>query len=190
MSLAEIKTRDAPLLERPQLKLAEAPVARPEAQLADAKPAKKSRLSPRKAVFGALLIALLGGAGWYGYDWYTTGRFMVSTDDAYVKADMSALSAKVAGYVADLPVPENTLIKAGTVILKLEDGDFRLAVASAKDRISLQNAVNPLADYHASGEKSAIGISHFLADRTGAENLNGIGRRRPLDRRLSTLLNH
>ena len=56
------------------------------------------------------------------------------------RADMSALSAKVAGYVADLPVPENTLVKAGTTILQLNDGDSRLAVAAAKDRITLQNA--------------------------------------------------
>ena len=50
------------------------------------------------------------------------------------------MSAKVAGYVAELPVPENTLVKAGTTILRLDDGDFRLAIASAKDRIALQNA--------------------------------------------------
>ena len=68
------------------------------------------------------------------------GRFFVSTDDAYVRADHSALSAKVAGYVADLPVPENTSVKAGTVILRLDDGDFSLAVSAAQDRIALQDA--------------------------------------------------
>jgi membrane fusion protein (multidrug efflux system) len=83
---------------------------------------------------------LLAAAGWYGYDWYTVGRFMVSTDDAYVRAHVSTLSAKVSGYVTELPVPENTLVKAGTTVLRLDDGDFRLAVAAIKDRIGSQNA--------------------------------------------------
>lgn len=93
-----------------------------------------------EARLGAAAAALLTAAGWYGYDWYTVGRFMVSTDDAYVRAHVSTLSAKVSGYVTELPVPENTLVKAGTTVLRLDDGDFRLAVAAIKDRIGSQNA--------------------------------------------------
>src|SRR5262245_41586004 len=121
---------------RPLLKLAE-PKAPQEAQPTEKNgPATsgKRRLSVRKLLLGIGVVALLAAGGWYGYDWYTAGRFMVSTDDAYVRADMSALSAKVAGYVAELPVAENTLVKAGTTILRIDDGDFRLAVAAAKDR--------------------------------------------------------
>jgi membrane fusion protein (multidrug efflux system) len=142
MSSTEAKLRQIPAEEqRPQLKLAEPP-ARQEAPLPEQVSAtpRRKRFSVRKLGLGIGLLALLAGAGWYGYDWYTVGRFMVSTDDAYVRADMSALSAKVSGYVAELPVAENSIVKAGTVILKLDDGDFRLAVASAKDRIGLQNA--------------------------------------------------
>ena len=101
---------------------------------------QRGRSPYRKLLLGAALVAALAAGGWYGENWYTTGRFIISTDDAYVRADTSALSAKVSGYVADLPVAENTLVTAGTVILKIDDGDFRLAVASAKDRIGLQEA--------------------------------------------------
>jgi membrane fusion protein (multidrug efflux system) len=116
----------------------------------------KRQLPFRKLLLGLGLVALLAAAGWYGYYWYTTGRFMVSTDDAYVRADMSALSAKVAGYVAELPVPENTLVKAGTSILKIDDGDFRLAVAAAKDRIGLQNATIARIDEQAKAQDAEI----------------------------------
>jgi membrane fusion protein (multidrug efflux system) len=135
---ATVRVSPLPAPERPQLKLAELPKADVAAEPAPG-PAKR-RFSARKLMLGAGLVAALAAGGWYGYDWYTVGRFFVSTDDAYVRADLSALSAKVAGYVADLPVPENTSVKAGTVILRLDDGDFRLAVAAAHDRIALQNA--------------------------------------------------
>ena len=58
------------------------------------------RLSGRKIAFGALAALAVGGAAWFGYDWWTVGRFTVSTDDAYVGAYNTTLAAKVPGYVA------------------------------------------------------------------------------------------
>src|ERR1700756_2647119 len=37
------------------------------------------------ALLGVLLAAVAIGGGWFGYRWWTVGRFMVSTDDAYVR---------------------------------------------------------------------------------------------------------
>ena len=68
-------------------------------------PAKKRSPARLLLPIGALL--LLGVGGWYGYQWWTTGRFMVSTDDAYVQADATTLAAKVAGYVASVDVADN-----------------------------------------------------------------------------------
>ena len=53
---------------------------------------------------GALLlagaaVAVLSGAAWYGWDYWTVGRFLVSTDDAYVKADNTTIAPKVSGYL-------------------------------------------------------------------------------------------
>ena len=150
MSLIEARPRDpsppAPSQEqRPQLRLAEAPARQDAPVPATAAPAadrRRGRSPIKKLLIGGALLALLTGAGWYGTEWYTTGRFMISTDDAYIRTDTSALSAKVSGYVADLPIAENSLVKEGTVILRLDDGDFRLAVSSANDRIALQEATH------------------------------------------------
>ncbi len=147
MAISEAKQSELPPSPvqdlRPQLKLAE-PSARPEAPVpAPAAPAavrRRGRSPYRKLLLGVGLLAALAAAGWYGENWYTIGRFIISTDDAYIRADTSALSAKVSGYVAAIPVAENTLVSAGTTILKIDDGDFSLAVASAKDRITLQQA--------------------------------------------------
>ncbi|MDE2383557.1 MAG: HlyD family secretion protein [Alphaproteobacteria bacterium] len=94
----------------------------------------------RRIILGAVLLVALGTAAKFGYEWWTVGRFTVSTDDAYVKADTSVLSTKIAGLVTQTPVLNNTQVKAGDVILKLDDTDYQLAVAAAKAKIETQTA--------------------------------------------------
>ena len=57
--------------------------------------------------------AVLAGAGTYGWYWYETGRFLESTNDAYVKADYTTIAPKVSGYIADVAVEDNQPVKAG-----------------------------------------------------------------------------
>jgi len=85
-------------------------------------------------------ILALGGAGWYGHYWLTVGRFIVSTDDAYVRAHSTTLAAKVSGYLASIDVEDNALVRAGDVIARIDDGDYQLAVASARDKVATQEA--------------------------------------------------
>ena len=122
-------------------KLALAPVA--EAPPASPAIAVKPQRAPvmRRVILSAIVLAALVGAAKYGHDWYVLGRFQISTDDAYVKSDMSQLGAKVAGYVKEIPAAENTPVKAGDVILTLDDGDYKLAVDAADARIETQKAV-------------------------------------------------
>ena len=123
-------------------KLALAPKA--EAPQPAAAPGETKAKHPpimRRAIIGAVILAALSGAAYYGHHWYVLGRFQVSTDDAYVKTDMAQLGAKVAGYVTEIPAAENAAVRAGDVILKLDDGDYRLAVNAAKARIDTQKAV-------------------------------------------------
>ncbi len=129
--------------QRPLPKLALAPTAEATPQPAAAPVETKAKRPPmmRRAILGAVILAALSGAAYYGHHWYVLGRFQVSTDDAYVKTDMAQLGAKVAGYVTQIPAAENAAVKAGDIILKLDDGDYRLAVEAAKARIETQKAV-------------------------------------------------
>ncbi len=88
---------------------------------------------------GAAAIALLA-AGWYGYDYVTVGRFIVSTDDAYVGADMSIIAPKVAANVAEVPIVENQHVKSGDTLVRLDDGDYTLAVDQAAAKLATQKA--------------------------------------------------
>ena len=88
-------------------------------------------------------LALLAGGAWYGYNWWTTGRFMVSTDDAYIGGDIATISPKVTGYVAKVNAVANQQVKAGDVLATLDDGDYKIALAQAEasldtEKLSLQ----------------------------------------------------
>ena len=105
----------------------------------DADPATPRRRR-RLALAGLALAIAAGAGGWFGYHWWTVGRFMVSTDDAYVQADNTTLAAKVAGYVANIYVADNSYVHAGDVIAAIDDGDYRLAVDQARDKVATQQA--------------------------------------------------
>jgi membrane fusion protein, multidrug efflux system len=65
-----------------------------------------------------------GGAGWQG------------TNDAYLKSDLTAISAKVAGYVRELPIQDYERVHQGQVLAQLVDDDYRAAVAQAQAGVS------------------------------------------------------
>ena len=124
-----------------------APVSAPLAvQAAPATPAVMSGevLPPKKKrrgfVLPVILLAALGGGGFEGYRWFIEGRFLVSTDDAYVKADMTTIAAKVGGYVTAVPVVDNVHVVKGEVLATIDDGDYRNAVDAAQARIATQDA--------------------------------------------------
>ena len=89
---------------------------------------KPKRPLTRRVGLGAVVVLAVGAAGWFGYDYLTIGRFVVSTDDAYVQAYNTTLAAKVSGYLASVLVTDNTHVHAGDVIATIDDGDYRLAV--------------------------------------------------------------
>ncbi|RVB77115.1 MULTISPECIES: HlyD family secretion protein [unclassified Mesorhizobium] len=94
-------------------------------------PAKKKR-SARSFLLPIIALGLLGAGAWYGYDYWTDGRFMISTDDAYVQADMAFISPKISGYVDQVKVTENQQVKAGDPLLVVDNGDYKIAVAQAE----------------------------------------------------------
>ena len=124
--------------------VAEFPIARrPDTPTSNEPTATKTvapRVSRRAAMIGAAVVIALAAGGWYGSHWLTTGRFIVSTDDAYVRADATTLAAKVAGYVSAINVADNTFVHTGDVIARIDDGDYRLAVDTARDRLATQES--------------------------------------------------
>lgn len=92
----------------------------------------------RKLLLTTLLAAALGGGGYEAWQWWTVGRFFVSTDDAYVQADISVIAAKVSGYLEQVPLMNGQAIRKGDVIARVDDGDYRLALRAAEDKLATQ----------------------------------------------------
>jgi len=82
----------------------------------------------------ALVLALLAGTAtgaYYGHGYWTIGRYLESTDDAYVKADSTIIAPKVSGYIGEVLVGDNQPVKAGQLLARIDDRDFRAALAQA-----------------------------------------------------------
>ncbi|HZC95692.1 MAG TPA: biotin/lipoyl-binding protein, partial [Bradyrhizobium sp.] len=106
---------------------------------AQAQPAAK-KFNLRKALMTGAALAVLAGAAWYGWDYWTVGQYQVSTDDAYVKADNTTIAPKVSGYLQDVLVGDNERVKAGQTLARIDDRDFRVALDQAKADVAAAQA--------------------------------------------------
>jgi membrane fusion protein (multidrug efflux system) len=94
----------------------------------------------RTFVLMGILALLALAAVSYGAYYTLVGRFYVSTDDAYVRSNNTILGARVAGHIAAILPGDNVLVRAGDVIFRIDDGDYRIAVDAARSKIATQQA--------------------------------------------------
>jgi membrane fusion protein, multidrug efflux system len=94
----------------------------------------------RKFVLIGIGALLALAAASYGVHYILVGRFFVSTDDAYVRANNTTLGARVSGHIAAILPGDNTLVRTGEVVFKIDDGDYRIALDAARTRIATQQA--------------------------------------------------
>jgi membrane fusion protein (multidrug efflux system) len=103
-------------------------------------PAGRLRRRLQWVLLAAGATVALVGAGYYGHYYWTAGRFLVSTDDAYLQADNVIISPKVSGYISDVPVEDNQAVKGGQVLARIDDRDYRTALAVAQANVDAQQA--------------------------------------------------
>jgi len=118
-----------------------------------------SRSGKRKLIalgIGALL-ALAAAA--YGVNYALVGRFYVSTDDAYVRANNTMLGARVSGHVAAILPADNAVLRTGDVIFRIDDGDYRIAADAARGKIVTQQAAIDRIGRQAGALESAVAQS-------------------------------
>jgi membrane fusion protein (multidrug efflux system) len=103
------------------------------------KAAKGGALRNRRGVLiavilGGILLAVLAGL------WWLNARQYESTDDAFIDARTVQISAQVAAAIVDVPVTDNQLVEAGTVLVRLDDRDFRAQVDQAAAQVAQATA--------------------------------------------------
>ncbi len=154
----------------PSIEAPEAP-PKPAAEVVAEAPAKKKR-SVRSFMLPIVGLALLGAGAWYGYNYWTDGRFLITTDDAYVQADMSFVSPKISGYVDKVDVSENQQVKAGDPLLTIDDGDYRIAVAQAEAQIATLAKTLDRIDAQTKAAQASLqqAQAQKVADQAAADN--------------------
>jgi membrane fusion protein, multidrug efflux system len=86
-----------------------------------------------RASLAALLLASVAGGG-YLY-WDNASRYE-TTDDAFIAARQFAVAPKVAGYITDVPVTDNEHVAAGQVIARIDERDYRIALAQTEAQVA------------------------------------------------------
>src|SRR6266702_7347154 len=74
------------------------------------------------------------------YDYLTVGRYLETTDDAYVKADSTIVAPKVSGYIAEILVEDNQRVSAGQILARIDDRDLATALAQARAELAAAEA--------------------------------------------------
>jgi membrane fusion protein (multidrug efflux system) len=100
-------------------------------------PGKRSRA---RLVLPAILGLALVGGGAYGYHWYVAGRFIESTDNAYLRADQVSMAPTVSGQIAEIYVKDNEAVAAGQPLVKIDPRRYEMAVREAQATVKAREA--------------------------------------------------
>lgn len=106
---------------------------------ADAGPPVVVAQRSKRKILGLLLCvaAVIAVASWGSMSFFSG---VTSTDNAYVRGDMTSLAAKVAGYITALEVDDNQTVRAGDVLFRIDDRDYRAKLAQAVANVSAAQA--------------------------------------------------
>jgi membrane fusion protein (multidrug efflux system) len=107
-----------------------------------------------KAGFLLLLFFLFGFH--YGLDWWQVGRFIATTDDAYIGCDISVVSAKVEGYVVKVLVTENQPVRAGETLISIEDLDLVARRRQTSAQVAAKKAALLSAEANINRQRSLV----------------------------------
>src|SRR6202051_4266618 len=124
-------------------------------------PAPRKKFNFRKALMTGVALAALAGAAWYGWDYWTVGQYLVSTDDAYVKADNTTIAPKVSGYLREVLVGDNERVRAGQVLARIDERDFQVALDQAKSDVAA-------ADAAIASKQAQLGVQQTVIDAARA----------------------
>ncbi len=128
--------------------------------------APPARPRPRIARI-AIPFALAIAAAVWGTHWWTVGRFVEDTDDAYVGGDVTVIASKVAGYVQTVNVADNQVVHRGDLLVKIDDRDYRAAVAKADAAVAAARAL--LVNLDATGQLQRSVIAQANAGVAAAD---------------------
>ncbi|WP_186210726.1 HlyD family secretion protein [Burkholderia gladioli] len=102
-------------------------------------PAPKRPSRRRNILILIAIVAAIAGLIWLVH-WWTVGRFIESTNDAYLQADSMTAAPKVSGYVTDVYVRDNQSVKAGDPLVKLDVRQYQVSLQNSLASVDARRA--------------------------------------------------
>jgi membrane fusion protein (multidrug efflux system) len=163
----EATSRTSSLQEIPVARRTGSPAETEEIRLRPGKQPRGSLLRRRPFIsaIGALLLASVLGGGYLYADY--AGHFQ-STDDAFIAARQSAIAPKVSGYITAVPVTDNEHVAAGSVIARIDDRDYRVALDQAEAQVAAAQASIENADAQLSVQGAQVSANQAQVDQAQA----------------------
>jgi membrane fusion protein, multidrug efflux system len=103
-------------------------------------------------------LAALLAAGCFASYWYTAGRYIEKTDNAYIRSEITQISSKVAGYVREVPVLDNAPVEVGDLLVRVESGEFLVRLENGRKKMAERRAALAVAK-----QRSRLQISRIAA---------------------------
>lgn len=94
----------------------------------------------KKQLIGVVAIGIILAGVVFFIWWVSKGRFIQTTDDAYIGGNITTVASKVSGYISAIEVRDNQSVKKGDIILRLDDRDYRANVARLEAKIKSSKA--------------------------------------------------
>ncbi|HTJ03307.1 MAG TPA: HlyD family secretion protein [Methylovirgula sp.] len=85
-------------------------------------------------------MLVLCGLGWFANYWWRTGRWIETTDDAYVGGNTTPLSPQAAGQIVRVLIEDNQRVAAGQLLIQIDDRLYRAALDHAEAAVQQQQA--------------------------------------------------
>jgi membrane fusion protein (multidrug efflux system) len=85
-------------------------------------------------------VAIIAGGSWYGHDWWTNGRYIQTTDDAYVGGNVTTIAPHIPGFVQDVLIEDNQPVHAGQLLVRLDPRDYQAALDHAQAVVAARMA--------------------------------------------------
>jgi membrane fusion protein (multidrug efflux system) len=116
-------------------------------------------------------VIVVAGSGAFGRYWFETGRFLESTNDAYVRADYTTIAPKVSGYIAAVAVADNQPVREGQMLARIDDRDYRTALDQANADVASAEADIRNIDAQLIEQQSVIAQADaaIVADQAGVK---------------------
>src|SRR5580692_3594874 len=133
------------------------------------------RRNPRLILTLGIALLLISVAAAYGGYYWVVGRFLESTDDAYVQADSTIIAPKVSGYLSAVLVEDNQPVKANQPLAKIDDRDYVAALDQAKADVATAQADIENVTAELAQQQAVIAQARHRCGRPGQSDLRRPG---------------